>query len=239
MVTLGAAQMLIRLRHLSTSRSLFCARFSEIRVPSSSLDGEFQSPLGNVALDRRLEIFLEQQMQPWNAVKHLDASINVTVVLPGVETPASFTFDAKSPPPTPAQILSLIPDSMKHVVNSSKFSADKAFAPIAAAANGRVVGLGMSLINCPLHVSCSVASRWCSGAILQVHQFIVACIMLYMFDSQWNYNVHNSPHRLTFHNWPSPAAQLTLWHSGEFAFNFWKRNANDRTLQRRIFWDMH
>ena len=139
----AAARLRMRFQHLSTFRSLFCARFRVVRVPSSSFDSEFQSPSGNVAVDRRLEIFFEQQVQPWNAVKHLDTSIIVTVIPPGAGTPTSFTFDAKSPPPTPAHILSLIPDSMKHFFDSSKSGAGKVFAPIAAAANGRVVGLSM------------------------------------------------------------------------------------------------
>jgi hypothetical protein len=157
----AAARSQMRFRHLSTFRSLFCARFRVVRGPSSSFDSEFKSPSGNVAADRRLEIFLEQQLQPWNAVKHLDASIIVTVVPPGAGTPTSFTFDAKSPPPTPAHILSLIQDSTKYFFDSSKSGAGRIFAPIAAAANGRVVGLSMSklLFSFPPHVSCLVVSR--------------------------------------------------------------------------------
>jgi hypothetical protein len=155
----AAAQMRMRFQHLSTFRSLFCARFRVVPGASSSFDSEFQTPSGNVAVDRRLEIFLEQQAQPWNNIKFLDASITVTVVPPGTGTPMSFTFDAKSPLPTPAHVLSLIPDSQKHLFDSSKSGADKAFAPIAAAANGRVVGLSMFAHCLPPHVSRSVASR--------------------------------------------------------------------------------
>ena len=140
----AATRLRMRFQHLSTFRSLFCARFRVVPAPASSFDSDFQSPSGHVAADQRLEIFHEQQAQPWNDVKRLGESITVTVVPPGTGTPMSFAFDVKSPPPTPAHVLSLIPDAQKHLFDTSKSGTGKVFAPIAAAANGRVVGLSMS-----------------------------------------------------------------------------------------------
>ena len=131
--------MRLRLLRLSTARSVFCAHFHVTRRPSSSL--ETQAPLANSASDRRLEIFLEQRRQPWNALKQLDASIVVAVVPPGVGTPTFLTFDAMSPP-TPAHILSLLPGSVDASTGLKNDVAHKWSAPIAAAVNGRVVGLG-------------------------------------------------------------------------------------------------
>jgi hypothetical protein len=131
--------MRLRLLRLSTARSVFCAHFHVTRRPSSSL--ETQAPLANSASDRRLEIFFEQRRQPWNAFKQLDASIVVAVVPPGVETPTFLTFDAMSPP-TPAHILSLLPGSVDASTGLKNDVAHKWSAPIAAAVNGRVVGLG-------------------------------------------------------------------------------------------------
>ena len=140
----AATRLRMRFQHLSTLRSLFCARFRVVPAPASSYDSDFQPPPGHVAADQRLEIFFEQQAQPWNDVKRLGESITVTVVPPGTGTPMSFAFDAKSPPPTPAHVLSLIPDAQKHLFDTSKSGTGNFFSPIAAAANGRVVGLSMS-----------------------------------------------------------------------------------------------
>ncbi len=116
------------------------------RGPASSLDCQLPSPSEYAAADRRLEIFFEQQKQPWNALKKLDADIIVTVLTSdGVGVPTSFKFDAMSPPPTPAHILSLLPDSI-HPSMSMNSRAQIKFPPIAAAANGQVVGLGRSAL---------------------------------------------------------------------------------------------
>ena len=133
-------------RFFSTLQSVFCARFHVARGPASSLDCQLPSP-SEYAADRRLEIFFEQQKQPWNALKKLDADIIVTVLTSdGVGVPTSFKFDAMSPPPTPAHILSLLPDSIHPSLGSMNSSAQRKFPPIAAAANGHVVGLGRSAL---------------------------------------------------------------------------------------------
>jgi hypothetical protein len=137
--------MRFKIPYFSSLRFSFGARFHAVRGSSSSLNCEFQPPSEYAAPDRRLEIFFEQQRRPWNAAKKLETSIIVTVVMPdaaGVQT--SFTFDALSAPPTPAHILSLLPDSINPLLGSMDSNAEKTFAPIAAAANGRVIGLGRS-----------------------------------------------------------------------------------------------
>ncbi len=132
--------MRLTVLRLSTARSVLCAHFHVTRSPSSSF--ETQATLGNPASDRRLEIFFEQQRQPWNAIKQLDASIVVTVVPPGAGMANILTFDAMAPP-TPSHILSLLPEPL-HSTGLKNDVAHKRTAPIAAAVNGRVVGLGRS-----------------------------------------------------------------------------------------------
>ncbi len=136
--------MRFRLRYFSTLKSFLCARFHVMHSPAySATDCQMQGASELSTSDRRLDIFLEQQTQPWNASKLLEASIIVNVVLPdGVGVPTSFAFDARSPAPTPAHILSIFPDSMKCIPSLSNSAALGGFTPIAAAVNGRVVGLG-------------------------------------------------------------------------------------------------
>ena len=65
-------------RFFSTLQSVFCARFHVARGPASSLDCQLPSP-SEYAADRRLEIFFEQQKQPWNALKKLDADMRLSL----------------------------------------------------------------------------------------------------------------------------------------------------------------
>jgi hypothetical protein len=136
--------MHFRLLRFSNVKTIFCARFHVIHSPGSSATAcQMQAPSGYPTSDRRLDIFLEQQIQPWNASKLLEAGIIVNVILPdGLGGPRSFSFDARSPAPTPAQILSILPNSMKCTPSSNNSANQEGFAPIAAAVNGRVVGLG-------------------------------------------------------------------------------------------------
>jgi hypothetical protein len=136
--------MRFRLLHSSTVKSFLCARFHAMHKPAySATDCQMQGASEYSISDRRLDIFLEQQTQPWNASKLLEASIIVNVVLPdGVGVPTSLRFDARSPAPTPAHILSIFPDSMQCTPSLSNSPALGGFVPIAAAVNGRVVGLG-------------------------------------------------------------------------------------------------
>jgi hypothetical protein len=137
--------MRFRLLNCSNLKSYFCARFHGMHSPSCSatIDNQMQRTSEYSNADRRLDIFLEQQMQPWNAPKLLEASIIVNVVLPdGVGVPTSLEFDARSPAPTPAHILSILPESVKSSPSLKNSAALGDFAPIAAAVNGRVIGLG-------------------------------------------------------------------------------------------------
>jgi hypothetical protein len=140
--------MRFRQLRFSIHKAVFCSRFHAFS------SGAFSAT--NIALkaspelagsDQRLEIFSEQKLQRWNACKLLDTSIVVNVAMPGnAEMQASLTFDAKSPQPTPAHVLSLLPDSMKCVASTKNSAISAAFAPIVAAVNGRLVGLGASRV---------------------------------------------------------------------------------------------
>jgi len=125
------------LLRVSAVRSVLRARFHVSRSAAGAPGCELQAASQHTAPGRRLEIFLDQQRQQLKMCKQLEASIIVTVVPPGeFGVPTAFKFDSLSPPPTPADILSLLPNS------SQPADADGVIAPIAAAVNGRVVGLG-------------------------------------------------------------------------------------------------
>ena len=144
------------IRPILTARCLARARLFHVSCsPAIAPDSMPQATALHAAPDRRLEIFLDQQRQQHSAVTQLQSSIIVTVVPPGgLAVPTSFKFDSSSPPPTPAHILSLLPDSSKYSPGSSHSDSNGALTPIAAAANGQVIGLGRSAhVYCLAHFS--------------------------------------------------------------------------------------